>query len=69
MRGPIALLAVSTLALIGVIATLIETGKPADCPAASGRSVESLFAPCLQPHATDNAQHSLYQRHANAVRR
>jgi hypothetical protein len=56
MRGPIALLSLSTLAMIGFIAVMIANAKPDACPAPSGHSVEGLFAPCQQGEVIGEAR-------------
>jgi hypothetical protein len=63
MRGPIALLSLSTLALIAFITTMIVTAKPNACPAPSGHSVEGLFAPCQQ-HVVANEARGISDHHA-----
>jgi hypothetical protein len=52
MRPYLAGLIVAALVLVGVVAvTSTGSDRSSNCPEPSARSVESLFAPCLERHA------------------
>jgi len=55
MRNLIALLGLSALGIAVAIAAIVSIAGPDKCAAPSARSVESLFAPCLEQQAANEA--------------
>ena len=54
MRNLIAILGLSALGIAAAVAAIVAIAGPDKCAAPSARSVESMFAPCLEQQAAND---------------
>jgi len=54
MRNLVAVLGLSALGIAAAIAAIVAVAGPDKCAAPSARSIEGLFAPCLEQQAAND---------------